>query len=90
MLAREHLGRNDDDEDDLFDPAHAYDAFEASARRLDDWHSQGRRGLRPAGQLRTYITPQLSRQTKAWAAPLYRLVYDPDGRPLAKRLQRQF
>jgi len=28
--------------------------------------------------------------TRAWAVPVYRLVYDPDGRPLRYRLRRRW
>ncbi len=31
------------------------------------------------------MPPHLSRWTKAWATPLYRGFYDPDGRPAARR-----
>ena len=34
--------------------------------------------------------PQLSTLTRLWAAPLYRVVHDPDGRPKALRKRRQF
>jgi len=32
----------------------------------------------------------LSRFTQVWATTLYRLVYDPDGRPLNLRMRRAF
>jgi phosphatidylserine/phosphatidylglycerophosphate/cardiolipin synthase-like enzyme len=90
QLACEHLDRSDDDTADLLAAVGAFAAFAASARRLDQWHSCGETGPRPPGQLRTYPTPELRRLTKVWATPLYRLVYDPDGRPFAARLRRQF
>jgi phosphatidylserine/phosphatidylglycerophosphate/cardiolipin synthase-like enzyme len=89
-LACEHLGRTEDDTADLLDPAGTFAAFAATAQGLDEWHQRGEIGPRPAGQLRAYPTPQLRRRTKAWATPLYRLIYDPDGRPLSTRLRRQF
>ena len=89
-LACEHLGRASDDVADLLDPAGAFSAFAASAVRLDHWHSGGMKGPRPSGRLRKYPAPQLGLRTKTWATPLYRLVCDPDGRSLAKRLRRRF
>ena len=32
----------------------------------------------------------MSRRTLAWATPLYRTVYDPDGRPLTLRYRHRF
>lgn len=84
-LSREHLDRPIGQDADLCDPRAAFVAFARSAAALDAWHTSGRQGPRPAGRLRTYRTPQLSRWTKAWAAPLYRTVYDPDGRPATLR-----
>jgi phosphatidylserine/phosphatidylglycerophosphate/cardiolipin synthase-like enzyme len=89
-LAREHLGRDGGDVADLLDPVGAFAAFAASASRLDQWHSRGTDGPRPPGRLRKYAAPHLGMLTQAWAAPLYWLVYDPDGRSLANRLRRRF
>ncbi|MEO6880126.1 MAG: phospholipase D-like domain-containing protein, partial [Mycobacteriaceae bacterium] len=87
-LAREHLDLDDDT--GVIDPAQAYASFAASAARLQAWHDGGRSGARPPGRLRRYELPRLSRRTLAWATPLYRVVYDPDGRPLRMRLARRF
>ena len=67
-----------------------FDAFGRAADALDAWHAGGRQGPRPAGQLRRYPDPQISGSTRAWASVLYRLVYDPDGRPLAMRRAGKF
>lgn len=84
-LAREHLGLGDAGELDLCDPAVTFAAFAACADRLDRWVAGGRSGPRPPGRLRRLPIPDLSRRTRAWAAPLYRVIYDPDGRrPLAR------
>ena len=90
QLAREHLDRAADDDQDLIDPLAAFRAFADSAAHLQRWHDSGRRGPRPPGRLRPYLTPALSRRTLAWATPLYRTVYDPDGRPLRMRRSRSF
>jgi hypothetical protein len=40
--------------------------------------------------LRPLELPRLSRWTRAWAGPFYRLVHDPDGRPRALRRKGEF
>ncbi len=89
-LAREHLDRSDGDDADLRDPRSAFDAFTRSAEALDEWYAHGRSGERPPGRLRRYEPPELSRFTMTWARPLYRLVFDPDGRPADLRKQDRF
>jgi len=83
-LAREHLGLDGagDEAPDLED---AFDAFAAAAANLQQWHDSGRVGPRPPGQLRPITRQAQSLLTRAWATALYRLVYDPDGRPLRLR-----
>ncbi|WP_214408083.1 phospholipase D family protein [Pseudonocardia lacus] len=93
-LLREHLDLpHDADPDldtDLLDPDDTVRAVRASAEALDSWHDGGRRGPRPAGRLRPHRPEQLGWWTRSWAVPLYRVVYDPDGRPLASRLARRW
>jgi phosphatidylserine/phosphatidylglycerophosphate/cardiolipin synthase-like enzyme len=90
QLAREHLDRAADDDEDLIDPDSMFRAFANSARTLQEWSDDGRSGPRPPGRLRPYQAPRLSPRTLRWANPLYRLVYDPDGRPLRMRGRHQF
>jgi phosphatidylserine/phosphatidylglycerophosphate/cardiolipin synthase-like enzyme len=87
QLAAEHLGGALDPAASLAD---AYAAFWRSASDLDAWHANGRRGARPPGQLRHYHAPELTRWQRAIARPLYRFVYDPDGRPPAMRRRGEF
>ena len=89
-LAREHLGRAEHDDADLVDPVHFFDVMAAAADRLDAWHRSGRRGDRPDGQLRRRPEVNLSRGTRLFARPLYRFVYDPDGRPWRLRRAGRF
>jgi phosphatidylserine/phosphatidylglycerophosphate/cardiolipin synthase-like enzyme len=89
-LAREHLDRAPGQDEDLIDPVSAFRAFAASAADLQRWHDLGRVGERPAGRLRPYVAPTLSRRTLSWATSLYRTVYDPDGRPLRLRRNHRF
>jgi phosphatidylserine/phosphatidylglycerophosphate/cardiolipin synthase-like enzyme len=89
-LAREHLDRRPGDEGDLLDPQAAFAAFAQSAKTLGSWYDGGQRGPRPPGRLRQYQPPRLSRRTRSWATPLYRTVYDPDGRPASLRRSHSF
>ncbi|MDG4758862.1 phospholipase D-like domain-containing protein [Micromonospora sp. WMMD710] len=87
-LWREHLDRDPDggDDADLLDPADAVAAVTAAADALQQWYDDGQVGKRPPGRLRPHHPERLPWYTRAWASPVYRLVYDPDGRPLRARL----
>jgi phosphatidylserine/phosphatidylglycerophosphate/cardiolipin synthase-like enzyme len=85
-LAREHLGTDFDEPDVRTMCA----AFHSSALALQDWYDGGRKGTRPAGQLRPLHNPPLPLHTRAWSTVLYRTVYDPDGRPLGLRLRNGY
>jgi phosphatidylserine/phosphatidylglycerophosphate/cardiolipin synthase-like enzyme len=89
-LLREHLDLAADGGDDaqLVDPASAVAAVSASAKALQDWHDGGRTGPRPPGRLRPHRPERLGVLTRAWAEPVYRTVYDPDGRNYRDRLRR--
>ena len=57
--------------------------------RLGSYGSHvGRLGQASAG-LADELSPR-SLLTRLWATPVYRLLDDPDGRPLRLRLKRQF
>ncbi len=64
--------------------------FAASAARLQAWHDGGRVGPRPPGRLVPLPLPPVSRFSRLWAQPLYRLVHDPDGRPAPLRRRQEF
>jgi phosphatidylserine/phosphatidylglycerophosphate/cardiolipin synthase-like enzyme len=86
-LWREHLGLGDADADDarLLDPIAGFEAWSASASRLQAWHDGDRRAPRPPGRIRPHQV-ELARALKArWAQALYRVAIDPDGRPLPLR-----
>ncbi len=85
-LLAEHLDREPDDVDDLLDPLTAFDAVRASALRLQDWHDTDGKGPRPPGRLTPHAPRKLPRRHRLWAVPVYRAVYDPDGRALRDRL----
>jgi phosphatidylserine/phosphatidylglycerophosphate/cardiolipin synthase-like enzyme len=85
-LWREHLGRGPGEDDDLLDPMTGFEAWRQTARALTDWHNSGRRGPRPPGHAAEHDPGRVKPWAAWWAAPLYRLVVDPDGRP--RRLRR--
>jgi phosphatidylserine/phosphatidylglycerophosphate/cardiolipin synthase-like enzyme len=89
-LMREHLDRAPGDDADLIDPDDAVRAVEAAAQALDGWHRDGRVGPRPPGRLRPHRPEELPRRTRLWAVPIYRTVYDPDGRPWRDRLRNRW
>ncbi|MCB5164478.1 phospholipase D-like domain-containing protein [Streptomyces bambusae] len=76
--------------EDLCDPVAAFDAFAQCAAALDAWHEGGRRGPRPPGRLRAYHPPEMSAPVRTLAMPVYRLLVDPDGRPLRLRRRNAF
>jgi phosphatidylserine/phosphatidylglycerophosphate/cardiolipin synthase-like enzyme len=80
-LAREHLDRATGDDSDLAGPTAFVAAMDSAAGALVAWHEAGRTGPRPAGRLRPHRTTSLSRLTRLWATPIYRVFYDPDARP---------
>ncbi|MGR7025043.1 phospholipase D family protein [Geodermatophilus sp. URMC 62] len=91
-LAREHTDRAADgsEDADLLDPEAFVATLEEAADELDAWHAGGRRGPRPRGRLRHHQAERLSLPTRLWATPVYRLIDDPDGRPLKLRLRGDF
>jgi phosphatidylserine/phosphatidylglycerophosphate/cardiolipin synthase-like enzyme len=66
---------------DCVEPAGMFEAYAASADRLEAWHAGGRVGERPPGRLRRLPMPELSRFEHWWARLPLETVHDPDGRP---------
>jgi phosphatidylserine/phosphatidylglycerophosphate/cardiolipin synthase-like enzyme len=85
----EHLGRPRDSLAAL-GLRDGFDLWTRTAAELDAWYAGGCQGPRPAGQVRAHRTEPVSRLQALWAQPLYRLVYDPDGRPLRLRGSIEF
>jgi phosphatidylserine/phosphatidylglycerophosphate/cardiolipin synthase-like enzyme len=88
-LLREHLGPAGAAAR-LVDPADAVRSIETAADALDAWYAGGRHGPRPPGRLRRHRPRTLHPLMRLWAVPVYRIVYDPDGRPFRKRLNRSW
>ena len=83
-LAREHLGLDGATAERL-SLGETYDAYAGAAAALQAWRDDGGTGLRPPGQVRPLARHPQGRFTRAWATVLYRVVYDPDGRPRSLR-----
>ena len=88
-LWREHLDRAADgsEDADLLDPVAGFAAMAASATALDDWYAAGCVGPRPAGRLRAHVPDRVRRRDRFWAAPVSKMLYDPDGRAIRDRLR---
>jgi hypothetical protein len=86
-LWREHLDRHPGDTADLLDPQEAFAAFRQQAQQLARWHRSGRSGSRPPGRVLPHQSSSLTSGQRLWATPLYRMVYDPDGRPWRDRVR---
>ena len=89
-LWREHLGREDGEDEDLVDVIDGIEVLRRSAEALDAWCRGGRRGPRPPGRLRPHRPGPVRWWAKWWADPLHRLAVDPDGRPRALRRKGTF
>lgn len=90
QLWREHLDRADGDDADLLDPGTAVAALWRQAEALHAWHEGGRQGPRPPGRLRPHEVEVPPRPLRWLASPLYRTVFDPDGRPPRMKLRRLY
>jgi hypothetical protein len=61
-----------------------------SAAALDAWHDSGECGARPPGRLRRHRPAPVAWWARPLADSFYRLIGDPDGRPLALRRRRAY
>jgi phosphatidylserine/phosphatidylglycerophosphate/cardiolipin synthase-like enzyme len=76
---------------DCVDPLGMYERFASTARALDAWHENGRRGPRPPGRLRSLQPPpRLGPLAQALGLPQYLVLHDPDGRPGPLRRRDEF
>ncbi|HEX5205089.1 phospholipase D family protein [Paractinoplanes rhizophilus] len=89
-LMREHLDRTEGDDEDLVDPVSAVKAMTETADRLRAWSDDGRESERPAGRVFPHSPERLPWHQRFWSLPVYRLFYDPDGRPWRERRRNAF
>jgi phosphatidylserine/phosphatidylglycerophosphate/cardiolipin synthase-like enzyme len=85
----EHLGRPRRNLARL-DPQAGFDLWQRTAADLEAWYAGGRKGIRPPGRIRPHEPQPVTRFQALWAEPLYRLIYDPDGRPRRMRRRGEF
>ena len=88
-LWAEHLGRSADDPA-LLDLTHGATLWQETADKLQNWRSSGRKGHRPMSRIRRHTIEPVPAASQRWADVAYRLIFDPDGRPLSLRLRRRF
>lgn len=86
-LWTEHLEASDDLPVDL---DQGFALLRASAETLDRWHATGRTVPRPTGRLREHVPQPVRPYESVPARLMYRLVNDPDGRPIRKRISRSY
>jgi phosphatidylserine/phosphatidylglycerophosphate/cardiolipin synthase-like enzyme len=84
-LWTEHLGA-----EPVLDPVEGFEQWKSAAAALDGWHASRRSGSRPPGQIRRHQPAAVGRLERIWARPLYKHVYDPDGRPRRMRRANEF
>jgi phosphatidylserine/phosphatidylglycerophosphate/cardiolipin synthase-like enzyme len=82
----EHL----EDDDVPVDPIDGFAKLAEAADRLDRWYAGGQIGERPAGRLRRHRPASVAWWAKPPAEAFYRVVSDPDGRPLSHRVRRMY
>lgn len=75
----EHLAVPEDDPV-LLDPDRSWQLWAERADALDAWHDGGQQGPRPPGHVRRHRPDPVGRVQRLWAEPVYRVVFDPDGR----------
>ena len=88
-LWAEHLGRTLDDPE-LLNLSNSSVLWGKTADELDNWQTSSKEGARPSCRIRPHVIDPVPRGSQRWAGIVYRLVFDPDGRPLKLRLRRGF
>ncbi len=87
-LQAEHLDL--DETAAILEPDEWLALLDERATALQGWHRSGRVGTRPPGRLTPHTSPDVPIAQRWWARPLYRLLFDPDGRPWRMRLRNRY
>lgn len=88
-LWAEHLGRSSDDPE-LLNIEGSSELWDKTASELEHWEIQGDLANRPTSRIRTHVIEPVSHRGRRWADLVYRLIFDPDGRPLKLRIRNRF
>jgi phosphatidylserine/phosphatidylglycerophosphate/cardiolipin synthase-like enzyme len=88
-LWAEHLGRTPDDPE-LLNLSDSSVLWRKTADQLDSWQTRSNEGVRPSCRIRPHVVAPVPPGSRRWAGIVYRLIFDPDGRPLKLRLRRGF
>ena len=88
-LWAEHLGRTPEDPE-LLDLGQGTVLWRKTAKELEEWRASPGEEIRPPSRIRPHVIEPVAIGSRRWAAPAYRLIFDPDGRPLKLRLRRGF
>jgi phosphatidylserine/phosphatidylglycerophosphate/cardiolipin synthase-like enzyme len=88
-LWAEHLGTSPDDPR-LLDADEGMAAWRDTAAALERWHEGGQAAPRPPGRITRHRPGRVKWWASWWAAPVYRLAVDPDGRPPDMRRSDRF
>ena len=88
-LWAEHLGRSPDDPE-LLNLSHSSLLWREAASELEGGQSSLGNGNRPPSRIRSHVIDPVPIGSQRWADLAYRLIFDPDGRPLKLRLRRRF
>jgi phosphatidylserine/phosphatidylglycerophosphate/cardiolipin synthase-like enzyme len=89
VLWAEHLGRSPDDPL-LLDPTGSVDVWRRAAAEVADWHRDGGSGAHPHARALEHDVTPVADNSRWWVLPLYRTMYDPDGRSRAERQRGYF
>jgi hypothetical protein len=79
QLWAEHLGLAID-APELSDLDHAAALWSEAGQQVASWHAEGGIGPHPPGRVMRHRPMPVAALTRLWAAPIARLLYDPDGR----------
>jgi phosphatidylserine/phosphatidylglycerophosphate/cardiolipin synthase-like enzyme len=88
-LWAEHLGRRIDDPE-LLALEDSTGLWTKCAGELDQWVDHGDEDRQSTSRVRAHVVDPVSRGRRWWAEIIYRLIFDPDGRPLSLRLRHRF
>jgi phosphatidylserine/phosphatidylglycerophosphate/cardiolipin synthase-like enzyme len=88
-LWAEHLGRSPEDPE-LLNLSHCSLLWRETASKLEGGQSRLGKEDRPPSRIRSHVIDPVPIASQRWADLAYRLIFDPDGRPLKLRLRRRF